>query len=226
MEKRRYLCLMDIPIFSGMDKAELSSFCCNTRKQQVKKKEFLFRQGEPEDKVYYIKTGIFKLIKITEEGEEVIIQLIGPGETIGETSLFREGTLSPISAVAIEDAMVCSITRKSIEKLIIEKPRIALQIIGNLSNRLYDTWERIMEMNTQTIQEKIISFFIQSAKEYGEDCLDGTIIKFYLTQQEIASVVGASRVMVSHALQELMKNGSIERQKKYYVLKNKCIIKM
>ncbi|MBE6035290.1 MAG: Crp/Fnr family transcriptional regulator [Clostridiales bacterium] len=223
MEKRRYLCLMDIPIFSGMDKMAFSDICRNTKKQQVKKGEFLFRQGDPEDVIYYIKMGSFKLVRITEEGEEVIIQIVGAGETIGETALFREDTFSPISATAIEDAIVCSITRKSIEMLITDKHEIALQIIRNLSNRLYDTWERITVLNTQTIQEKVTGLFIELAQEYGEPCPDGTIIKLRLTQQEIASIVGASRVMVSHALQKLIKNDTIYRKQKYYVLRSKCI---
>jgi CRP/FNR family transcriptional regulator, cyclic AMP receptor protein len=112
---------------------------------------------------------------------------------------------------------------KSFEKIIIGSPEIALQIIKNLSTRLYDTWEKITELNTQTIQEKVTSFFIQLAQEHGEPCTEGTLIKIPLTQQEIASAVGASRVMVSQVQQELVKNNYICRKKKYYMLKRKCI---
>jgi CRP-like cAMP-binding protein len=222
MEKRKYLCLMDLPIFSGMDQNTFASICHTTRKQHIRKGEFLFRQGDPEDVIYYIKAGSFKLVRITEDGEEVIIQIVGMGDTIGETALFQEGSSSPIAAIALQDAKVCSINRISFERLIREKPEIALQIIRNLSDRLYDTWERITEMNTQTVREKVTSLLIQLAQEHGQPCAEGMLIKLGLTQQEIASVVGASRVMVSHALQELIRNDIIYKKKKYYVLRSKC----
>lgn len=223
MEKRKYLCLHDIPIFSGINEVSFSSICHATKKQHMKKGELLFNQGDPIDAVYYIKEGSFKLVRITENGEEVIVQIVGSGEVIGVTALFMEGIYSPISAIVMEEGNVCSIDRKSLEKIIIEKPEIALQIIRSLSTRLYDTWERIAELNTQTIQERIIGFFIQLAQEHGEPCPEGTLIKIPLTQQEIAYAVGGSRVIVSQALQKLIKNNYIFRKKKYYILKRKCI---
>jgi CRP/FNR family transcriptional regulator len=137
--------------------------------------------------------------------------------------LFSEGAFSPVSAIVLEEANVCSIDIKSFERIIVENPEIALQIIKNLNARLYDTWEKITELNTQTIQEKVISFFIQLAQEQGEPYAEGTLIKIPLTQQEIASAVGASRVMVSQALQELIKSNYICRKKKHYIVKRKCI---
>jgi len=223
MEKRKYLCLNDIPIFSRIDKTSFTSICHATKKRHMKKGEYLFKQGEPENGVYFIKEGSLKFVRITENGEEVIIQIVGSGEVIGETALFREGAFSPVSAIVLEEANVCSIDIKSFERIIIGNPEIALQIIKNLTARLYDTWEKITELNTLTIQEKVISFFIQLAQEQGEPCSEGTLIKIPLTQQEIASAVGASRVMVSQALQELIESNCICRKRKHYIVKRKCI---
>lgn len=183
----------------------------------------MFHQGDHEGAVYYIKEGSFKLVRITEYGEEVIIQIVGPCEVIGETALFREDAISPVAAVAMEEATVCSIDYKSFENIIVENPNIALQTIKKLSTRLYDAWEHITDLNSQTTEEKVISFFIQLALEHGEPCSEGTLIKITMTQQEIASAVGASRVMVSQVLQKLIKNNYICRQKKHYILKRKCI---
>ncbi len=223
MKKRKYLCLNDIPIFSRIDKNSFASICHATKKQHMKKGEYLFKQGDSEDRVYFIKEGSLKFVRITENGEEVIIEIVGSGEVIGETTLFREGVFSPVSAIVLEEANVCSIDSKSFERIITENPEISLQIIKNLSTRLYDTWEKITELNTQTIQEKVISFFIQLAQEQGEPCTEGTLIKIPLTQHEIASAVGASRVRVAQTLQDLIKSNYICRKRKHYILKKKCI---
>lgn len=222
MEIKKYLCLHDIPIFTGLDRTSFRSICLATSKYFKKKGEFLFKQGDPSNTIYIIKSGRFKLVRTTESGEEAIIQIIGSGEIIGETTLFREDMPLSISAIAIEDAKACAIGRQSFESIIRSEPDIALKIIKNLSNRLHDAWEQIAESNTQTIQEKVVSLFIRLAQEYGEPHVEGTIIKICLTQQEIASIVGASRVMISQVLGELTKRNYIYKKGKYYILKEKC----
>lgn len=88
--------------------------------------EFLFKQGDVANAIYLIKEGSFKLVRITENGEEVIIQIVGQGEIIGEANLFRENIILPISAVALEKAKVCSIDIQSLEEVINNEPKIAL----------------------------------------------------------------------------------------------------
>lgn len=83
METKKYLCLHDIPIFTGIDRTSFHSICLATNKFCKKKGEFLFRQGDPANSIYIIKDGRFKLVRIIENGEEVIIQIVGPGEIIG-----------------------------------------------------------------------------------------------------------------------------------------------
>jgi CRP/FNR family transcriptional regulator len=222
MEIKKYLCLHDIPFFTGLDRNSFRSICLATSKYFKKKGEFLFRQGDSANTIYIIKSGRFKLVKTTESGEEVIIQIVGSGEIIGETSLFREGVFVSVSAIAMEDAKACAISRQSFESIIRNEPNIALKIIKGLSDRLHDAWEQIAESNTQTIQEKVASLFIRLAQEYGESHVEGTIIKICLTQQEIASIVGASRVMISQVLGELTKRNYIYKKGKYYILREKC----
>lgn len=213
--KKRYICLYDIPIFSGIDKTKYPLICNVSKKDCKKKGEFLFKQGDVANAIYLIKEGSFKLVRITENGEEVIIQIVGQGEIIGEANLFRENIILPISAVALEKAKVCSIDIQSLEEVINNEPKIALHIIKNLGKRFYDTLEQIVELNTQTVQEKVLSLFIRLAQEYGKPCTEGTLIKICLTQEEIASIVGASRVMVSQSLKELIIMIKINIVKKY-----------
>jgi CRP/FNR family transcriptional regulator len=78
------------------------------------------------------------------------------------------------------------------------------------------------EFNIQTTREKLLNLFIQLAKQHGKKCDKGTLVDLKLTQQELASMVGASRAMVSQVLKELQANGSINRDKKKYILKDRC----
>ena len=149
------------------------------------------------------------------------MHLAGSGEILAEAALFREG-FHPVSAVALEDARVCALSRERMEEVIKSNPELALQVIYSLGSRLYNSWEQVVEIRDGSTQEKVMNLFIRLAGEHGENCPDGTRIPVSLTQQEIADFVGASRVMVARALKALTDRNYIIKQGRFYILKDRC----
>ncbi|GAV23253.1 Crp/Fnr family transcriptional regulator [Carboxydothermus pertinax] len=136
--KRCLLCLKELPIFQGLDLSEFVNVCLSTSKKRVSKESFLFCQGDPVNTVYLIKAGKFKLVQVTDEGREIIFDVIGPGEVLGETALFQNLDQEHIfSAVAMEDAMVCCFSRQQFEDLLKKNPDFAIKIIRYLGQKLY-----------------------------------------------------------------------------------------
>ncbi|NJD01027.1 MAG: Crp/Fnr family transcriptional regulator [Ruminiclostridium sp.] len=205
-----------------MDNTSFKSFCHASGKIALKKGDYLFKQSDPASAIYIIKEGSLKLVRVTEGGEEIILQIVASLEVIGENALFRKEALQPASAIALEDTKICSMSRETFEKIIESNPRLACQVIENLGSRLYNLWNQMAEFNIQTTRNKLLNLFVQLAKQHGKQCSGGTLINLHLTQQELASMVGASRVMVSQVLKELIQSGSIFRNKKNYILKDRC----
>lgn len=222
MEKNRCLCMKDLPFFERVEQEVFSTVCRKAAaKKYYRRGEILFNQGDPSDTVFLIKEGSFKLVRVTEDGKEVILEVAGKGEVLGEAALFREG-FHPATAVALEDARVCAVNRRRLEEVIRETPELALQVISSLGSRLYSYWEKLTELNAGTTREKVLNLMIRLAGEYGEPCPQGTRIRLHLTQQDIADFVGASRVMVVQALKELAAGNYLCREDKYYILKDRC----
>lgn len=96
MENKKYLCLHDLPIFSGIDRTSFSPICKATNKGYKKK------------------------------GEEVIIQIVGPGEIIGETALFIEGTIIKIC-----------LTQQKIASIVGSSRVMVSQVLRELAERKY-----------------------------------------------------------------------------------------
>lgn len=222
MEKNCRMCMRDLPFFDKVEQETFSPVCRRAAaRKYFRRGETMFRQGDPSDGVYLIKEGSFKLVRVTEEGKEVILQLVSRGEVLGEAALFREG-IHPATAVAMEDSRVCVVTRRSFEEIIRQSPGLAMEVIISLGSRLYETWEQVTELNAGNTKERVYNLLIRLASQHGEPCAEGTIIKIHLTQQDIADSVGASRVMVVHVLKELMEKNYIVRNDKYYILKDHC----
>lgn len=221
MEVKRCLCLKDIPIFAGVEKETFQPICQAATKRYIRRGEILFYQGDKVDTVYLVKEGSFKMVRVSEDGRETILQIITRGEIIGEAALFQE-KCHPATAIALEEAKICSISRRLMEEVIKKSPGLAWQVIASLGSRLYATWEQVAEFNSLTTREKVLSLLIRLARDHGEVCPEGTRIKLHLTQQEIASMVGASRVMVAQALKELATSNYLCRKEKFYILRDRC----
>ncbi|MFZ5633782.1 MAG: Crp/Fnr family transcriptional regulator [Bacillota bacterium] len=222
MGTSRRLCMRDLPFFEKVEQEVFSAVCRRAAaRKYFRRGEAMFSQGDPSDTVYLIKEGSFKLVRVTEDGKEVILQVAGKGEVLGEAALFREGSY-PATAVALEDSRVCAVNRRRLEEVVRETPDLAMQIIVSLGSRLYGAWEQMTELNVGNTREKVFNLLLRLAGEYGERSREGTVIKIHLTQQEIADFVGASRVMVAQALKELAASNSIGRNDKYYIIKDRC----
>lgn len=211
--------LQSKPVFTGLDNATFKPVCIKSITKELKKGDFLFKQGDPAEYCYIIKEGTIKLTKLAEDGEETVVHVLNAGEILGESTLFRSISYHPVTAIALENVKVCYLSRSVLEELVKKNPDLAWELFVNLSNQLYKNWEKILELNTQTTSEKVMGLFKQLSKEYGEPCELGTRIKIKLTQQELASMVGASRVMVSMALQKLIKKQLLFRDKKHYIIR-------
>ncbi|KKM08668.1 hypothetical protein SY88_22855 [Clostridiales bacterium PH28_bin88] len=221
--KRCLLCLQELPVFTGLARNEFVNVCLSAAKKQLDKGTTLFNQGDRLETVYLIKAGKIKIVRATESGRELILDVLGPGEVLGETALFQAQE-QPFSAVTLETAKLCCFSRRHLEELVRQNPEFAVKIISALGRKLYNTLEQLGEAALLPVREKLLLVFSRLAAEYGRDTPAGTLIEVQLTQQDLADMVGASRVMVAQVLQELKEASVVSREGRYYVLlKDRCL---
>jgi CRP/FNR family transcriptional regulator len=216
--KRCIICLQELELFQGLESEQLANLCACTARKKLPKGERLYRQGEITRTIYLIKSGKLKLVQSTEDGRETILDVCGPGEVLGELSLFQEQD-EPSSAIAMEEASICCFGKQQFETLVKQDPSFALRIISYLGQKRYEAMQKQSEDNRQTVKEKVLSLLYRFANEYGEKRADGLLIDLKITQQELADMIGSSRVMVVQALKELKAFNVIDREKRYYILK-------
>ncbi|MBV7272633.1 Crp/Fnr family transcriptional regulator [Clostridium sp. PL3] len=216
--KRCIVCLAELDLFRGLESEQCIKLCNCTVKKKLSKGESLFHQDEFSNAVYLIKSGKLKLVQITEDGHEAILDVCGPGEILGELSLYQEQK-EVSSAIAMEEAKICCFSRQQFRTLIQENSSFALRIISYLGKKRYDSLQKYGEDTRQTVKEKLLYLFYHFAKEYGESKGEELLIDIIITQQELADMIGASRVMVGQAIKELITSNIIGREKRYYTLK-------
>ncbi len=215
--KRCLLCLRELPVFQGLSRSEFSKVCLSATKRHLAKGEILFLQGEPADTIYLIKRGKLKLVQVSSEGREMIIDVLGPGEVLGEMLFFQQQG-QPCGAVALETAGLCCFSRQQLEALIQQNPGLAVDIITYLAQKLQESVRLAGQIAGIPVRERLLRLLTRLADKYGRQMAGATVIGLEITQQELADMVGASRVAVANALKELRAQGVLSRQGQHYWL--------
>lgn len=199
--------MCDLDIFAGLDLEEKETIKQLARKKFYRKGEYLFREGDPADTIYLVKLGKIKLTKVSDAGKEVILDILTAENVLGE-STFLDGGCYSMSAQAIEDAFVCLCTKNDFTKLL-QNPQIALKLIQGLMKKIELLSMKIADLAFLNVKSRVASVLARLARECGHFSPIGLMIDLRLSHHDLASLVGASRVMVSQVLKQLENEGLI-----------------
>ena len=214
----RYICLHDIPMFNGLQRDSFISFCDASKKRSLTKGEILFHQGDDADAIYILKSGILKLTRLMESGDEIIVKLVHAKQALGENNLFSVNPVHEVSAVALEDAELCGLDRNSFENIIMSNPQLAKDIIKNLGTKLTKLHMDIAENSIQSSTDRVMMVLRQLASQNGIETDQSILINVNITQNELSSMVGISRVMTSQILKKMESDGILKKDKRKYIL--------
>jgi CRP/FNR family cyclic AMP-dependent transcriptional regulator len=162
------------------------------------------------DAAYIVLAGAVKVVIERADGAEVILAILGPGEPVGEMSMVDRLERSA-AVIALEELTLASMTRADFRRCLEAMPAMALNLLGIMSRRLRLADGQIEALAALDVEGRLARRLVDFAQEYGEPILGpGRRIPFRLTQQDLASLVGASRVRVNQILGDLRQRGCID----------------
>jgi len=168
------------------------------------KNAVVITEGDDADKVYLIKKGKVKIYLADRDGKEVIVNVLGPGEYLGELALFDDSPRST-SAMTMARTEFAVISRDAFLECLHQHPDMAIVIIKNLARRVRALTDSVRSLSLLDVYQRIVQFLKSTAVE-NEGKM---IIEDRPTHQEIASRIGASREMVTRILLDLSTGGYI-----------------
>ncbi len=126
----------------------------------------------------------------------------------------------PATAEVIEDAVVGMIYNNEIENLVANNKDLALQIIKELTKRLYNSQMNVKEMALSSVYLRTKNVILNLAKDHGVKTTRGIELNLDITRQDIANIVGTTRETVSRVLSELKKAEDIDIKAKKIIIKD------
>ncbi len=193
------------PLLAALDDASAAALIGAMTAVEVSRGEKVFVEGEPGDSMFVIETGKLKLGQRSPDGRENILAVLGPGQMLGELSLFDPGTRTA-TATAISASRLLTIDRPAFVPLL-ERPEVALTLLAALAQRIRRTNEALSDLVFSDVPGRVAKALLELAARFGQETDDGTLVAHDLTQEELAQLVGASRETVNKALADFTGRG-------------------
>lgn len=217
MEKSK--CMLDLAIFSTLSPGEKRQVTQLAGKKTYEKGTVIFREGDPADTIYIVKSGRIRLFKGSEGGKEITLDILEVDSIFGENSIFDE-QFHTMNAQVLEPSFICTCTKGDFEKMILQNPAAGLRLLKFLGKRLNNYTDQMADMAFHDVKNRLLKTLHRLASNYGKPVNEGLLITIHLTHEDLASLVNASRVMITYTLNKLKEEGLISYNRNFLILRS------
>jgi CRP/FNR family transcriptional regulator, cyclic AMP receptor protein len=198
-------------LFAGLEEPTLRVLAERAIERSYPRHGRLFYQGDPGTGLFVVASGLVKVVVTSEDGEEMVLVTLGPGEALGELSIVDGGPRSA-SAEALEPTVALIITRPVLLDLATRDRALTealLQTLGGLLRRLTEQAADLVFLDLPGRMAKLLAGL---AAERGTETPEGIELDAGLTQTDLGAMVGASRQSVNQILQGFARRGFLQVQ--------------
>jgi CRP-like cAMP-binding protein len=209
--------LRTVPIFSELSDQDIASLAHLALRKRYPKDTVVFFENEEGDFFFTITEGRIKVTILGDDGREVILSVLGPGDFFGEMALLDNEPRSA-TAIAVEESELLSLHRSDFQSVLNDNRSITNALIRVLSARLRRANHQISTLALLDVYGRVARVIVDMAREEGKRLRDGRIAFRRATHQEIANRIGTTRETVTRMLKDLERQGLIHVEGKEIVV--------
>lgn len=205
-------------LFAKLTPSDMQRLEGMSRMQAVPKGTAVFFLDDASESVFLLKEGRVKIYRLSEEGKEITLDLISPGELFGELALVDEEPRDAF-AQALTDSLVCLFPKHELLGFLRSRPDLALGITKLIGWRRKRLEAKLEELICRSVSCRLAGVLARASEQ---DALNGKVSeRVCLTHEELARLVGCSREMVTQALKDLAHKRLIETRYRQVLVLNK-----
>ena len=199
--------LRALPIFELLDDECLKPLTRVAMLRSIPRHTVVLHAGDNTDAIYFVLSGALKVQISDEEGREVILSMLGPGELFGEMGALDDHPRSA-TVLAVEASEVVMIGKVEFKQCLVDNPDVSLFIMRNLTRRLRLADRNIESLALLDVYGRVARLLLEAA-----EVVDGQkVVTHKLSKQDIAKMIGASREMVSRVMRDLTAHGLVHER--------------
>jgi CRP/FNR family transcriptional regulator, cyclic AMP receptor protein len=200
-QKQRYLSAIDV--FRDLPEAELERLAKTTTMVTCARGRRIYRAGDASDTLFLLKQGRVQIVRDTAEGKRLVTAVLGPETFFGEMALVGQHFPQDSAAEALDDAMICVMSRHDVERLILAHPRVGLRFLEQIGARLAETQAMVEEFAFKPVSARLAGVLLRLAG-------DVPTAEIEATHQDLADMVATYRETITLSLGDFRERGLVE----------------
>ena len=197
--------LRSIPYFKELDDAQLRQVASLVQERTLTRGQVILTEGTPGDGLYFVIMGRVKVFRMSPEGRQQVLRVMGPAETFNDVPAFDAGP-NPANVEAMETTIVGVLSTASVLRLVEQYPSFSLGMLRILAGRLRMLVTLVSDLSLLNVEGRVAKVLLAYAEMAPE-----REPALRLTQQDLAAMVGTAREVVARALRSLEESGAIRR---------------
>lgn len=194
-------------LFKGLPEKQVKELSGIVIGNTFKKGQTVFSDGEDANGFYVLCSGRIKIIKLSYEGKEQILHIIGPGEPFGEVPVFA-GERFPAYAVALEESEAIFFPRATFTELIKKEPLIAMSMLAILSRRLKQFTQLVESLSLKEVPQRLATYLLYVSEDKGSS----DNLELDTSKGQLASILGTIPETLSRILSKMVNQDLIRVQ--------------
>lgn len=190
--------LGQVHLLSGLAHGDLCNLLGTSTVRRYPDHTTLFMQGDLADRFFVVMEGWIKLFRLSENGQEVVISVVSPGESFAEAAIFDSETF-PVDAVAITDVRILVISAESLKQQLSENMDLTFNILASMSRNMRRNVNKLHQMCSMSSTERLADFLLELSRAQN----GSPRITLPLDKSLIAARLGMQPETFSRALAKL-----------------------
>lgn len=205
--------VMDLPPFAELARSDVRTILDEATSHRHAAGATVFAEGAGASQFYLPLNGHVRVQRITPNGEQVILPETPPGKLIGIARAMGL-TAYPATTVAVSESIVLSWPTRLWDEFMSRFDGFARQTFRTLGNRMHDKNDRIMEMATEQVEQRISNALLRLVNQSGRKTAIGIEIDLPITRQDLSEMSGTTLHTVSRVLSAWEKAGIVQSERK------------
>jgi len=194
------------PLLSDLEPEDVRHLLSIARRRTFGRGDIVFHRDDPADSLHLIARGRFAARVATPQGDSVLLEVLGPGQSFGELALLLPGARRSATVSALEDGETRSVFRDDFALLQRSHPGVKDVLLRLLAEQLRRASDRIVEAHYVDADTRVRRRLCELVDAYP----DGVVP---LTQEDLAAMAGTSRATVNRVLRDEVKSGAVAHQR-------------
>jgi len=195
-------------LFSGLEPEELDALSAIARTRHADSGDILFSAGDRAKGFYVLLEGKIKLYKISADGKEYILRMVGSGQTFAEAAAFS-GLTYPVFAESLRKSALLYFDVDDFRDLIQESPQLALNMIATMARLLQSLNQKIEDLSLREVAARLCRHLLAQARRQHGEARDGMSFQLETTKSAMAARLGTISETLSRTFKKLQQSGMV-----------------